>query len=60
MAKQVQKPFLINNAFKEIKHICISLQKDTWASKLDIKSLLKLIMNDWDEKKEQKTSFGFR
>jgi len=43
-----------------VKNICINLQNETDASNLEVKSLLKLIMNEWEEKKEQKTSFGFR
>ena len=60
MANPDQKTILIDNAFEEIKNICINLQKDTEASNLEIKSLLKLIMNEWDEKDEQKNGFGFR
>ena len=59
MANPDQKTILIDNAFEEIKNICINLQKDTNASNLEVKSLLKLIMNEWAEK-EQKTGFGFR
>ena len=51
---------LINNAYEEIKKICINLQKETEASNLEIKSLLKLIMHEWEEEEKQKTSFGFR
>ena len=57
---QNKKTILIDNAFEEIKNICINLQKDTDASNLEVKSLLKLIMNEWEEKQEQKTGFGFR
>ena len=60
MANPDQKTLLIDNAFEEIKNICINLQKDTNASNLEIKSLLKLIMNKWEEKEGQKTGFGFR
>ena len=60
MANPDQKTILIDNAFEEIKNICINLQRDTDASNLEIKSLLKQIMNKWEEKKEQKTRFGFR
>ena len=60
MANPDQKTILIDNAFEEIKNICINHQKDTDASNLEIKSLLKLIMNEWEEKQEQKTVFGFR
>ena len=60
MANPDQKTILIDNAHEEIKSICINLQKDTDASNLEVKSLLKLIMNEWEEKEEQKTDFGFR
>ena len=51
MANPDQKTILIDNAYQEIKNICINLQKDTNASNLEVKSLLKLIMNEWEEKK---------
>ena len=60
MANPDQKTMLINNALEEIKNICINLQKDANASNLEVKSLLKLIINDWEEKENQKTGFGFR
>ena len=60
MANPDQKTVLIDNAFEEIKNICTNLQKDTYVSNLEVKSLLKLIMNEWEEKEAQKTGFGFR
>ena len=60
MANPDQKTILIDNAYEEIKIICKNLQKDTNDSDLEVKSLLKLIMNEWDEKEEQKIGFGFR
>ena len=60
MANPDQKTILIDNAFEEIKNLSINLQKDTDASNLEIKTLLILIMNEWEEKEEQKTGFGFR
>ena len=60
MANPDQKTILIDNAFEEIKNICKNLQKETDTSNLEIKSLLKLIINEWEEKEEQKTGFGFR
>jgi len=60
MANPDQKTIVIDNAFEEIKNICINLQKDTDVSKAEIKSLLKLIINEWEEKEVQKTGFGFR
>ena len=52
MANPDQKTSLIYNAYEEIKSICINLQKDTNASNLEVKSILKLIMNEWEEKQE--------
>ena len=60
MANPDQKTILIEIAYKEIKNICINLQKDTNASTLEVKSLLKLIMQEWEGKEEQKNGFGFR
>ena len=60
MANPNKKTILIDNAFEEIKNICINLQKDTDASNLEVKNLLKQIMNEWAEKEKQKTGFGFR
>ena len=60
MAHPDQKIILIDNAVEEIKNICINLQKDTDVSNLEVKNILKLIMNEWGEKKEEKTGFGFR
>ena len=60
MANPDQKTILIDDAYEEIKNICINLQKNTDASNLEIKSLLKLIINEWEEKEEQTTGFGFR
>ena len=60
MANPDQKTILIDNAFEEIKNICITLQKDIDASNSEVKRLLKLIMNDLEEKEEEKTGFGFR
>ena len=60
MAIPDQKTIFIDNAYKEIKNICINLQKDTHVSNLEVKSLLKLLMKEWEEKEEQKTGFGFR
>ena len=60
MANPNQKTILIDNAYQKIKNICINLQKDNNVSNLEVKSLLKLIVNEWEEKDEQKTGFGFR
>ena len=60
MANPDQKTILIDNAFEEIKNICINLQKDTDFSNLEVKALLKQILSEWEDKLEQKTGFGFR
>ena len=60
MANPDQTTILIDNAYEEIKKICINLQKDREASNLEVKSLLKLIMHEWEEKEEQNNGFGFR
>ena len=60
MANPDQKTILIDNAYEEIKDICINLQKDTGATNLEVKSLLKIIMNEWGDLEAQKTGFGFR
>ena len=60
MANPDQKTILIDNAYEEIKNICTNLQKDVDATNLEVKSLLKLIMNQWEEKEEQNNGFGFR
>ena len=60
MANPDQKTILIDNAYEEIKNICINLQKDSNASNSEVKSLLELIMKQWEEKEGQKTGFGFR
>ena len=60
MANPDQKTILIDNAYEEIKNICINIQKDSYASNLEVKSLLKLIMKQWEETEAQKTGCGFR
>tara|TARA_A100001388_G_scaffold124577_1_gene92033 strand:+ start:318 stop:500 length:183 start_codon:yes stop_codon:yes gene_type:complete len=60
MANPDQKTIFIDNAYEEIKNICINLQQDTDASNSEVKGLLKIIMNEYEEKGDQKTGFGFR
>jgi len=60
MANPDQKTILTDNAYEKIKNICVNFQKDTNASNLEVKSLLKQIINEWEEKEDQKTGFGFR
>ena len=57
MANPDQKTILIDNAYEKIKNICINLQKETNASNLEVKSLLKIIMNEWEADKEEKIGF---
>ena len=49
MANPDQKTILIDIAYKE-KNICINLQKILMPRTLEVKSLLKLIMHEWDDK----------
>ena len=60
MANLDQKTMLIDNAFEEMKNICINLQKNADVTNLEVKSLLKLLMSEWEEKQDQQTGFGFR
>ncbi len=61
MANPDQKTILIDNAFEEIKNICINLQKDTDASNSELKNLLKLIINELGRKRRTKNwVLGFR
>ena len=60
MANPDQKTILIDNAYEEIKNICINLQKDVDGSNSEVKSLRKKIINEWEEKEGQKTGFEFR
>ena len=60
MANPDQKTILIDNALEDIKNICINFQKNTDASNLEVQSLLKQVMSEWQEKEKQKTGFGFR
>ena len=48
MANPNQKTIFIDNAVEKIKNICIILQKDTNASNLEVKSLFKLNVNEWE------------
>ncbi len=58
MANPDQKTILIDNAYEELKNICINLQKDTDVSNLEVKNLLNMIMNEFEEKWRHKISFG--
>ena len=58
MANPDQKTILIEQAFEDIKEICIKYQNDSGASNSEIKALLMEIANIWE--KEEKNNFGFR
>ncbi len=58
MANPDKKTILIEQAFEDIKEICIKYQNDSGASNSEIKSLLMEIANVWG--KEVKNNFGFR
>ena len=60
MANPDQKTLLIDEAIKDIKQICINLQEDTGVTNIEIQSLLKSMVNDLKDKKEEKLGFGFR
>ena len=60
MGNPEQKTILIDNAYEEIKNTFINLQKEIDASNSEVKNSLKLIINEWEEKEEQKAGFGFR
>ena len=60
MGNPEQKTILIDNAYEEIKNTFINLQKEIDASNSEVKNSLKLIINEWEEKEQQKTGFGFR
>ena len=51
-----QKTIVIDNAYEK-NNICINLQKDTDASNLEVKTFVKLIMNQWEEKEEEQKRF---
>ena len=59
MANPDQKTILLEQAYKDIKEICKTLQKDSDSSNEEIKALLKNLANLWEEVDEQ-NNFGFR
>ena len=56
MANPDQKTILIDNAYEEIKNICINLQKDTDASNLEVKSLIFIITHFFRKKLKRNES----
>ena len=59
MANPDQKTILLEQAYKDIKEICKTLQKDSGSSNEEIKALLINLANLWEEVDEQ-NNFGFR
>ena len=58
MANPDQKTILIEQAYEDIKKICIKLQENSGSSNSEIKTLLMEIANSWIT--EEKNKFGFR
>ena len=50
MANPNQKTILLDQAYEEIKEICIKLQEDSRASDMEIKTLLKELAKVWEKK----------
>jgi len=47
MANPNQKTILLENAFEDIKEICIKFQEDSGSSDMEIKTLLKELAEVW-------------
>ena len=58
MANPHQKTILIEEAFRDIKAICIKYQADSGSSNSEVKALLIELSNLWET--EEKNKFGFR
>ena len=58
MANPDLKTILLEDAFKEIKDICVSCQNDSDISDIEIKNLLMSLAKLW-EAKEDNNKFGF-
>ena len=57
MANPDQKTILIEETYQDIKQICDEFQKESGATNLEIKNLLREIINEWEKKKEEEKSF---
>ena len=49
MANPNQKTILIEQAYKDIKQICIRFQEDSRASDMEIKTLLREVAIAWEK-----------
>ena len=49
MANPNQKTILIEQAFEDIKEICIKFQEDSGASDMEIKTLLRELARVWEK-----------
>ena len=49
MANPDQKTILLEEAYKEIKEICIKFQDDSGASDMEVKTLLRELARVWEK-----------
>ena len=49
MANPNQKTILLEQAFEDIKEICIKFQEDSGASDMEVKTLLREIARVWEK-----------
>ena len=49
MANPNQKTILLEQAYEEIKEICIKFQEDSGASDMEIKTLLRELARIWEK-----------
>tara|TARA_B100000212_G_scaffold286966_1_gene227723 strand:+ start:197 stop:352 length:156 start_codon:yes stop_codon:yes gene_type:complete len=49
MANPNQKTILLEQAYEDIKEICIKFQEDTGASAMEIKTLLRELARVWEK-----------
>ena len=49
MANPNQKTILIQEAYEDIKEICIKFQEDSGASDMEIKTLLRELASFWEK-----------
>ena len=49
MANPDQRTILLENAFEEIKEICSKFQKDSGASDMEVKTLLRELARVWEK-----------
>ena len=49
MANPNQKTILLEQAYEDIQEICIKFQEDSWASDIEIKTLLRELARIWEK-----------